>query len=174
MSVLTNLDEIVDYPDKIALALSQDKTVVGFLTDNPNVDFVNDEIDVLGTQIFNYNFIPDTQTDSLSYITIDTVITASKYDTTKSLNIIVTVISNKTNMKLNPSIFLGVAGNRRDNLVRYTDLVIRNMKSNTLGIGKLQFTTKTTPVSPVSIGSTNYVAKQLIYEVPNFDGRVKA
>jgi hypothetical protein len=170
MSVLTNLDEIVDYPDKIALALSQDKTVVGLLTDNPNIDFANDEIDVLGTQIFNYNFIPDTQTDSLSYITIDTVVSNAKNDTTKMLNIIVTVISNKTNMKLEPTIFQGVAGNRRDNLIRYADLVIRRMDN--LGIGKLQLSPRT-PIAPVSIGSTNYTAKQLVYEVPNFDRRVK-
>lgn len=170
MDILTNLDEIVDYPDKIALALSQDQTIVGLLLDNPNIDMINDEPKTLGTQIFNYNFIPDTQTDSLSYITIDTVVSNAKNDTTKMLNIIVTVISNKTNMKLEPTIFQGVAGNRRDNLIRYTDLVIRRMDN--LGIGKLQLSPRT-PIAPVSIGSTNYTAKQLVYEIPNFDRRVK-
>jgi hypothetical protein len=170
MDILTNLDEIVDYPDKIALALSQDQTIVGLLLDNPNIDMINDEPKTLGTQIFDYNFFPDTQTDSLSYITIDTVVSNGKNDTTKMLNIIVTVISNKTNMKLEPTIFQGVAGNRRDNLIRYTDLVIRRMDN--LGIGKLQLSPRT-PIAPVSIGSTNYTAKQLVYEIPNFDRRVK-
>lgn len=170
MDILTNLDEIVDYPDKIALALSQDQTIVGLLLDNPNIDMINDEPKTLETQIFDYNFIPDPQTDSLSYITIDTVVSNAKNDTTKMLNIIVTVISNKTNMKLEPTIFQGVAGNRRDNLIRYTDLVIRRMDN--LGIGKLQLSPRT-PIAPVSIGSTNYTAKQLVYEIPNFDRRVK-
>lgn len=173
MTPLTNLDEIVDFPDAIAKVLNQDKTIVGFLTNNPNVDIINDEVDLIGTQIFNYNFIPDTATDSLSYITIDTVITNGKFDTTKMLNIIITVISHKKNIKLDPSIFQGVAGNRRDNLIRYIDLLVRNIQSNTLGIGKLQFSSRTSPVVPTSIGSTDYTAKQLIYEVPNFDRRVK-
>ena len=152
------------------MALSQDKTIVGFLVNDPNVDIINDEVDVLGTQIFNYNFIPDVQNDSLSYITVDTVVSKSNYDTTKTLNVVVTVISNKTNMKLDPSIFHGVAGNRRDNLVRYADLIIRRMDD--LGIGKLQLSSRN-PVSPISIGDTHYVAKQLVYEVPDFDRTVK-
>lgn len=152
------------------MALSQDKTIVGFLVNDPNVDIINDEVDVLGTQIFNYNFIPDVQNDSLSYITVDTVVSKSNYDTTKTLNVVVTVISNKTNMKLDPSIFHGVTGNRRDNLVRYADLIIRRMDD--LGIGKLQLSSRN-PVSPISIGDTHYVAKQLVYEVPDFDRTVK-
>ena len=169
-TLLTNLDEIVDYPDAIALTLSQDQTIVGLLVDDPNVDMVNDDVDVLGSQIYNYNFIPDVATDSLSYITIDTVVSDAKTETVKTLKVIITVISNKTNMKLKPTIFKGVAGNRRDNLVRYTDLIVRKMDN--LGIGKLQLTART-PVAPVSIGVTDYTAKQLVYEVPNFDRRVK-
>lgn len=168
--LLTNLDEIVDFPDAIANALNQDTTIVGLLTNNPNVDIINDEVDLLGSQIFNYNFIPSTATDSLSYITIDTVISKVSNDTTKMLNIIITVISNKTNMKLDSSIFVGLAGNRRDNLIRYIDLLVRRMDN--LGIGKVQLTSRT-PVSPISIGSTDFTAKQLVYEVPNFDRRVK-
>ena len=168
--LLTNLDEIVDYPDAIALALSKDQTIVGLLVDDPNAEIGDNN--VLGSQIYNYNFIPDVATDSLSYITIDTYVSKSTYDTTKTLNIVITVISHKKNMKLKPTIFQGVAGNRRDNLVRYTDLIVRRMDN--LGIGKLQFSSRTsTPIAPVSIGSTDYTAKQIVYEVPNFDRRVK-
>ena len=166
--LLTNLDEIVDYPDAIALALSQNQTIVGLLVDDPNAEIGDNN--VLGSQIYNYNFIPDVATDSLSYITIDTVVSDAKTETVKTLKVIITVISNKTNMKLKPTIFKGVAGNRRDNLVRYTDLIVRKMDN--LGIGKLQLTART-PVAPVSIGVTDYTAKQLVYEVPNFDRRVK-
>ena len=166
--LLTNLDEIVDYPDAIALALSQDQTIVGLLVDDPNAEIGDNN--VLGSQIYNYNFIPDVATDSLSYITIDTVVSDAKTETVKTLKVIITVISNKTNMKLKPTIFKGVAGNRRDNLVRYTDLIVRRMDN--LGIGKLQLTART-PVAPVSIGVSDYTAKQLVYEVPNFDRRVK-
>jgi hypothetical protein len=166
--LLTNLDEIVDYPDAIALALSQDQTVVGLLLDDPNVNL--GDADVLGSQIYNYNFIPDTQTDSLSYITIDTVITSAPTDVTKTIQIIVTVISHKDNIKLKPTIFQRVRGNRRDNLIRYADKVIRDIKN--LGIGKIRFWERN-PVAPMSTGSTNYTAKSLIYEVQNFDGRVK-
>ena len=166
--LLTNLDEIVDYPDAIALALSQDQTIVGLLVDDPNAEIGDNN--VLGSQIYNYNFIPDVATDSLSYITIDTVVSDAKTETVKTLKVIITVISNKTNMKLKPTIFKGVAGNRRDNLVRYTDLIVRKMDN--LGIGKLQLTART-PVAPVSIGVSDYTAKQLVYEVPNFDRRVK-
>jgi len=166
--LLTNLDEIVDYPDAIALALSQDQTIVGLLVDDPNAEIGDNN--VIGSQIYNYNFIPDTQTDSLSYITIDTVITSAPTDTTKTIQIIVTVISHKKNMELKPTVFKGVAGNRRDNLVRYSDKVIRSFKN--LGIGKLRFWERN-PVAPTSTGSTDYTAKSLIYEVKNFDGRVK-
>ena len=166
--LLTNLDEIVDYPDAIALALSQDQTIVGLLVDDPNAEIGDNN--VLGSQIYNYNFIPDVATDSLSYITIDTVVSDAKTETVKTLKVIITVISNKTNMKLKPTIFKGVAGNRRDNLVRYTDLIVRKMDN--LGIGKLQLTART-PVAPVSIGVSNYTAKQLVYEIPNFDRRIK-
>lgn len=168
--LLTNLDEIVDYPDKIALALSKDKTIVGLLVDNPNVDLENDDVNVLGTQIFNYNFLPNVATDCLSYITIDTVVSSVKSSTIKTLSVLVTVISHKSNMILDPTIFRGLSGTRRDNLIRYADLVIRNMDE--LGIGKLQLDT-TNSVYPVSIGDVNYVAKQLKYKVPNFDGRIK-
>ena len=168
--IFTNLDEIVDYPDAIAALLNKDPKIVGLLIDDPDVDPVNNDIDLLDKQIFNYNFIPNINTDSLSYITIDTVVSKVNNDTTKTLNIIIAVISSKTNMKLDSLIFKGVRGNRRDNLIRYIDLIVRKM--NNLGIGKVQLTSRT-PVSPISIGSTDYTAKQLVYEMPNFDRLVK-
>jgi hypothetical protein len=159
------MDDIVDFPIEIIKLLSQDQIICAFLLDNPDVDIINDEVDLIGKQIFDYNYIQGTQTNSLSYIFVEATILESTNEKTKTLRIWITVASSKTNMDLNPSKFIGIAGNRRDNLIRRIDKLIRD--TDKLGIGRLQLAQRN-PLSFVSVGNENYTAKQLVYDIPNF------
>jgi len=160
----TYLDQIVDYTNKVAKYLSEDNVIAGLLTNNPNADVVNDEINLIDSQIFSYNYIPDPQTESKSYICIDTLVVSAENLKIKTMKLLVSVISHKTNMKIDSSFQL--IGNRRDNLIRFIDKLIRGNPN--FGIGKI-ILQKNSPVTLISVGNENYTAKQIVYEVEDFN-----
>lgn len=163
MAEKTYLDEIVKYPNKVIDLLSQNKTVVSLLTDIPNADI--DDIEVenkwrLCTNDFNY--VEGIVLDTRSFICVDTEIQTNSNEIANiMLSILVGV--HREAMSLSGSGFTGMLGNRRDNLVREIDYTLRYNRE--FGIG--QFAIKSR-IRPVSISSRDYVCKAMEYQVPSF------
>ena len=166
----TYMDEIPEYTDKTVRLLSQNPQIVALLINDPTKDIVEDEIDVTesGTkQILAYNFIPDTQTEVKSYICVDTIIDTAQNEKIKDCILTVTIFPHKKNVEIDGSKFLGLKGNRFDNLVRFSDKVIRDNANSGYGIGNIQLRQRT-PMKDVNFG-TDFVGKQIIYEVACFN-----
>jgi len=169
-TIKTYMDEIPEYTDKTVRLLSQNPQVVGLLVNDPNVDIVEDEIDVTKTgtkQILSYNFIPDTQKDVKTYICVNTISDSALNEKIKSCVMSVSIYSHKQDVELDSSKFIGLIGCRFDNIARFADKAIRDNANANYGIGKIQLKQRT-PMRDIVIG-TDYVGKQLLYEVECFN-----
>lgn len=164
------MDEIPEYTDKTVKLLSQNPQVVALLINDPTKDIINDEIDVTksGTnQILAYNFIPNTQTEAKTYICINTIVCNARNEKTKNCILTLTVFSHKNDVEIDSSKFLGLKGNRFDNVVRFSDKVIRENANSGYGIGDIQLR-PTSPMHDVNFGS-DFIGKQITYEISCFN-----
>lgn len=159
----TYLDALAEYPLKALHVIGNNQIVVSLLTDNPDVVIGSDEADsVFDKYLFDYDYVDDTTVETAAYICAEAEVSRVSSDTMKTMMFYITVICHKKFMHLDTSKFKGMAGNRRDNLVRYVD----NLLSGTdlFGIGKLKFSRVQTVNAPAG-----FSARQLIYTVPDFN-----
>ena len=159
----TYLDALTDYPLKALHAIGNDQTVVSLLTDDPNVVIGSEEADsVFDKYLFDYDFVDDTTVETAAYICAEAEVVRVPTDTMKTMEFYITVICHKKFMRIDTSKFKGMAGNRRDNLVRYIDNILSG--TDLFGIGKLKFNRVVTVNSPAG-----FSARQIIYTVPDFN-----
>jgi len=160
-----NLCQITDYAAKIMQAISSDKTCVSLLLNKAANNITEDDEDkVLEERVFDYQYVDETTTTTSAYIWVETEVRKVQNKHIKDMDVFVTVACHKDFMKLNPSIYRGYAGNRKDNLIIAIDKLLNG--SGDFGIGELSLR------SCESIGGVNgYTAKQLRYEVPDFNRR---
>ena len=123
----TYLDQIVDYPSKVILRISQDKQCVGFIV-NKGFDKVTEEdMDVaLEEHIMDYQYVDETTQETTAFVWVEMEVNQVANSKFKNTKLYVTVACHKNYMKLPRQIFKGISGNRRDNLVRYIDKVLNN------------------------------------------------
>lgn len=159
----TYLDQIVDYPSKVILRLSQDKQCVGFLV-NKGFDKVTEEdMDVaIEEHIMDYQYVDETTQETTAFVWVEMEVNQVANTKFKNTKLYVTVACHKNYMKLPRQTFKGISGNRRDNLVRYIDKVLNN--SDFLGIGTLKLNAVRT-LSPIN----GFTAREITYEVPDFN-----
>lgn len=168
MARKTYLDEIVEYPTKIALKLSDSQEVIGLIYNDPAIDIYSPAVEdtLFEKYIFDYDYIDGTVQDERSIICIDTDFPRFSSSSIKDVDVSILVAVHKNQMKLNPKgrppIFKGVRGNRRDNLVREVDYILRG--SDDFGIGELELVS----VHRVNIGNDNFTAKLLLYQSKDF------
>lgn len=160
----TYLDEIIEYPMKVIQSICQSKECIALLL-NKNINQISedDADDALDRYIKTYQYVDDTVTESAAYIWVETDIPRVDNSTIKDMHLYVTIACSKDFMEIKKKIISGLAGNRRDNLVRYIDKVING--SDVFGIGKLKLT------SMVTLTSSNqlFTIRELTYEVPDFN-----
>ena len=162
----TYLDELVEYPVKALQRIGTDETVVQLLTNNPNVDMESDEADgVFDKNLFDYGFVDDTTQEATAYICAEADVVKAPGSTMKNMELYVFIYCHKQFMNIDGSKFKGMIGNRRDNLIRYTDKLLNG--SDIFGIGKLEF--KSAKVIPAPTG---FSARELTYVVPDFKPRI--
>ncbi len=160
--VQTHLDEIISYKDKIIKEIGLSKEVVGLLLDNPNINMESDEAySVFDNNLYNYNYIDETQTSARSLIMVDIEIPAILTGTIKDIYIYVQIAVPKETMVLDTSKFAGIKGNRKDNLLRQVDLILNNQSG--FGIGKLFLQSVTVASCP-----SKYTSSLLTYSIPSF------
>lgn len=158
----TNLDEIVEYPLKAIQKIGTDPTVAGLIL-NENLDTVTDDIadEILTENIFDYGYVDGVTTEATAYIFVEAEVARQPGATTKNMNLYVRVLCHKQFMKIDPTKFTGITGNRRDNLVRYIDALLEG--SDIFGIGALKLQSVSTVAAP-----TGFAAREMTYSVPDF------
>lgn len=149
---------------KVIQSICQSKECIALLL-NKNINQISedDADDALDRYIKTYQYVDDTVTESAAYIWVETDIPRVDNSTIKDMHLYVTIACSKDFMEIKKKIISGLAGNRRDNLVRYIDKVING--SDVFGIGKLKLT------SMVTLTSSNqlFTIRELTYEVPDFN-----
>lgn len=156
----TSLDKLVEYPVKALHSIGTNQTVVQLLTDNPSVDMESKEADdVFDKYLFDYMYVDGTTEEASAYICVEAEVIKAPTATMQNMKLYVTVICHKQFMKVNPSKFQGMIGNRRDNLVRYINEMLDG--SDIFGIGKLSLAYAHTVAAP-----TGFTARELTYTVP--------
>lgn len=161
----TFLDRLVEYPVKALREIGTDPTVVQLLTDNPDIDMQSEEADaVFDKFLYDYGYVDNTTTESVAYICVEAETNKSPTDTMLDMKLYVTVVCHKQFMKIDAAKFKGMIGNRRDNLVRYTDRLLNG--ADVYGIGKLTLLSARTVPAP-----TGFSAREMTYAVPTFKKR---
>lgn len=159
----TYLDQIVEYPAKVIGKIASDKFCVGLLVNKPFDKVTEDDFDtVLDQQIFDYQYVDETTNKSTAYVWAEMEVDSVFNHQFKSTRLYVDICCHKNYMKLAPSLFKGVMGNRRDNLTRYIDKLLSN--TDFLGLGPLNLEAVKT-LTPIN----GFVVRQLIYSVPDFN-----
>ena len=159
----TYLDQLVDYPAKIIQKIAQSNECVGLIVNKGFQNVDEDDCDsVLDNNIFDYQYVDSTTQTTAAYIWVEMEINRVQNEQIKDIRVYVTVACHKEYMKLDHSIFTGVLGNRRDNIVRYLDKEL--MGKEDFGIGKLSLTTVRT-LSPMN----GFTARVLTYSIPDFN-----
>ena len=161
MAVQTHLDELIDYTSKIIAALSNSPEVVGLIVDKAPSEVTEADMDNARNKMFDFDYIDETVQSAGAFIMVDADMVAAPTGTIKDLEVYVQIAVSKTYVKLSPTIFKGMRGNRRDNLSRQIDLLLNG--SRDFGIGKLQLVTARTVNVPSS-----FTSKMLTYRVPDF------
>jgi len=162
MAIKTHLDEIIKYKDTIINTIGLSKEVVALLTDNPTIDMASDEAyNVFDKNLYDYNYVDNTQTSDTPLIMVDVEIPSVPTDTIKDLYVFVQVAIPKSQMTLDGKKFVGIKGNRKDNLLRQIDLLLNNKEG--LGIGCLS-------LEGVGVAAVpdKYTSTLLTYSVSNF------
>lgn len=158
----TFLDELVEYPVKALRTIGTDPTVVQLLTDKPDIDMESDEADaVFDKFLFDYGYVDGTTAEGAAYICVEAEMAKSPTSTMQDMKLYVTIMCHKQFMKVDATKFKGMMGNRRDNLVRYTDKLLNG--ADIFGIGKLTLASARTVPAP-----TGFSAREMTYIVPDF------
>lgn len=159
----THLDQLVDYPAKILQKISADKTCVGLLLNKKLEAVTEDDFDIaLDEHLFDYEYVDDTVKETSAYIWVEADVPNVDNFSVKNMRIFVTIACHKKFMKLNAKEFLGIAGNRRDNLVRYVDKLLNG--GEFLGIGKLSLESVHTVTT-----AAGFTAREISYVIPDFN-----
>lgn len=161
----TPLDELVEYPVKALHVIGTDPTVVQLLTDKPDIDMNSEEADaVFDKFLFDYGYVDTTTSENAAYICVEAEAQKSVTSTMQDMRLYVTIMCHKQFMKMDAAKFKGLMGNRRDNLVRYTDKLLNG--ADIFGIGGLTLVSARTVPAP-----TGFSAREMTYIVPDFRKR---
>lgn len=155
----TPLQDCIDYKADIIAQLVASQEVVGLLLNDPNVDMDSDKTYTsLANCIFDYDYIDRVVERSDAIIMIDADMVAPISGSFNEWEVYVQIVCHKDYVPLNPKIFKGVKGNRRDNLMCSVDSLLNG--SRLLGIGKLELIRAHTAVVPDS-----FTSRMLTYRV---------
>ena len=158
---LTHIDQLVDYNQLVVNKILSSQEVMALISNKPNLNLDGDEAAEWEEHVFDHAWVDETVQESGAFITVDVDIPAMNSGTIQEMRVYVQVLVSKTYMKLSPSLFKGIKGNRRDNLVRQIDLLLSG--SREFGIGRLDLANIRTVTT-----ANKFAGKLLTYEVHDF------
>lgn len=163
MSKQTYIDELIEFKEKVILAIANSQKVMGLLGDDPDIDIDGEEAEkLLKRNIFDYDYVSSTVQRSDSYIMVEVKLAQPTSGSIYKWYVYVQVVCYKDNVPLDKKKkFKGVKGNRRDNLVREIDYLLNG--STDFGIGKLNLI----HAAPASVPE-EFTSVMLTYEINDF------
>ena len=161
MAKLTHIDQLVDYNQLVVNRILASQEVMALIANNPDLNLDSDAAAEWEEHVFDHAWIDETVQEAGAFITVDVDIPSMSSGTIMEMRVYVEVLVSKTYMKLNPSIFKGCKGNRRDNIVRHIDLLLNG--SLDFGIGRLDLKNIRTVTT-----ANKFAGKLLTYEVSDF------
>lgn len=155
---MTNIDEIIDYSQKVIRSIKSDNLIMGLISDKKDFDENADYADEMYDKITDYTWIDGVDLKVGAHVMVDTDIVDAPSGSTKQLRIYVRIVCARSFMKHS---IPGLKGNRRDNLARLIDANINHDKD--YGIGKVNLLS----ASVVEV-TDHYSSRELIYDVRAF------
>lgn len=161
----TYMDELVEYPAKALQRIGTDVTIAKLVTNNPSIVIGSDEADaIFEKNLFDYAYVDSTNHETAAFIFAEVEIPRVINKTIKGMRLYINVVCHKQYMRLDPALFPGLVGNRRDNLVRYIDKLLN--QNDVFGIGLLSL------ISVRNIaGPFDFTVREITYEIPDFNIR---
>ena len=158
----TYLDELIEYKDRVVRTLAASQSVVGLLLNDPAIDMDCDAAyEVIGRNIYDFDYVDKTVERDDAYIMIDTELMAASSGSMNRWYLYVQIVCAKPYNKLSGKVFKGVKGNRRDNLAREVDLLLNGQTG--YGIGRLDLI----GAAPAQVPDT-FTSILLTYEIHEF------
>ena len=156
------LDDMTRSKEAIIKKIAVSQNVIGLLLNDPNIDMDSDEAnDVIGRNIFDYDYIDGTVQRADAYIMVDSEL---DYPSSVSMNqwrVYVQVVCAKVYNAVDHKIFKGVPGKRRDNLAQEIDVLLNGERF--IGIGDLELLS----AAPANVPAT-FTSMLLTYRVHDF------
>ena len=141
----TYVDQLIEYKEKVIDALGNCKEIVALILDNPDIDMESDEaIAVFKNNLWDYQYVDETVQEAGAHIMVEASRTGDNNSTIQDFSLFVEIVVSKEYIKLDHKKFIGMNGNRLDNLARFIDKCLNG--SRDFGIGKL----KPKNIAPVS------------------------
>lgn len=141
----TYVDQIIEYKEKAIDLLGNCPEIVALILDNPDVDMESDEaMEVFTNNFWDYEYVDDTAASASAYIMVEAARVGDNNSTIQDFGLFITIAVSKEFIKLDHKKFIGMNGNRLDNLARFVDKCLNG--SRDFGIGKL----KPQKIQPVS------------------------
>ena len=158
------LDDMTRYKEAIIKKIAVSQNVIGLLLNDPNIDMDSDEAnDVIGRNIFDYDYIDGTVQRADAYIMVDSELDYPSSGSMNQWRVYVQVVCAKVYNALDHKIFKGVPGNRRDNLAQEIDVLLNGERF--IGIGDLELLS----AAPANVTAT-FTSMILTYRVHDFRG----
>ena len=158
---LTHQDQLVDYNQRICNKILSSQEVMALIANDPDLDLDSPEAAQWEDHIIDHAWVDDTVQESGAFVTVDVDVTDMSSGTIKDMRVYVEVLVSKTYMALTPSLFKGVKGNRRDNIVRQIDKLLNG--SYDFGTGRLDATNIRTVTT-----ANKFSGKLITYMVSDF------
>lgn len=158
----TYVDQIIEYKEKVLTALSQSQEIMALLADNPEIDLESEEAEkVIEKCLWDYQYVDETTQSAGAYIMVEAAKTGDNGGTLQEFALYVEIVASTEFVPLNHKKFLGMNGNRLDNIAKFVDAVLSG--SRDFGIGRL----KPKDIRPVSVPKM-FRAIMLTYEPVDF------
>lgn len=132
---LTHQDQLVDYNQRICNKILSSQAVMALIANDPDLDLDSPSSAEWEEHVIDHAWVDDTVQEAGAFVTVDVDVTDMSSGTIKDMRVYVEVLVSKNYMHLTPTLFKGVKGNRRDNIVRQIDLLLNG--SYEFGIGRL-------------------------------------
>lgn len=150
------LEELYDYKNRLMKDICSDADVIQLVTGNANAAVPNRKMPY--TQVFPYEYIPDTVDDGKTYICFDVDVTGTPNDTTYSLVLYVWVLMHKSAM--HPK----TGGCAIDNIIIAINKLLNGSRYYGLGELKLEHVRRFKP-------ALDYHGRALTYSTRDFNMR---
>lgn len=161
----TFVDQIIEYKDRALDIIGNSKEVVALLLDDPNVDMDSEEAQsVFDKYLWDYQFVDDTVQEAGAHIMVEASKIEDNGGTIQDFALYVEIAVSKEFVDIDHKKFVGMRGNRIDNLARFIDKQLNGNRD--FGIGEL----KPEDIRPISVPK-HFKAVMLTYKPVGFGRR---